>query len=79
VLGRRRVTGHWEKVRPGEAGRRIVEEAREIHAAAVVMTPPPRSAGGSLLGRTIETVLEERPTRIIVEAPPARPRLAKAA
>jgi APA family basic amino acid/polyamine antiporter len=79
VLGRRRVTGHWEKVRPGEAGRRIVEEAREIHAAAVVMTPPPRTAGGSLLGRTIETVLEERPARIIIEAPPAKQRLAKAA
>ena len=30
VRGGRRVTGHWEKVRPGGAGRRIVEEAREI-------------------------------------------------
>jgi APA family basic amino acid/polyamine antiporter len=71
VLGRRRVTGHWEHVRAGEAGRRIVTEARAIHAAAIVMTPPRRSPGGSLLGRTIESVLEDRPCRVIVEAPPA--------
>jgi basic amino acid/polyamine antiporter, APA family len=73
VLGRRRVTGHWEKVRAGEAGRRIVEEARAIKASAIVMTPPRRTPGGSLFGRTIETVLEERPTRVIIEAPPAGP------
>ena len=80
VLGRRRVTGHWEKVRGGEAGRRIVDEARDIRAAAVVLTPPPRTPGGSLFGRTVETVLEERPCRVIVEASPAKPsRLAKAA
>jgi APA family basic amino acid/polyamine antiporter len=77
VLGRRRVTGHWEKVRPGEAGRRIVDEARDIHAAAIVLTPPPRTAGGSLFGRTIETVLEDRPTRVIVESPPPKKALAK--
>jgi basic amino acid/polyamine antiporter, APA family len=79
VLGRRRVTGHWEKVRPGEAGRRIVDEAREIRAAAIVLTPPPRTAAGSLFGRTIEYVLRERPARVIVEAPPARQGLARAA
>src|SRR3954470_24045243 len=71
VLGRRRVTGHWEKVRAGEAGRRIVDEARAIKASAIVMSPPRRTPGGSLLGRTIESVLEDRPTRVIVEAPPA--------
>jgi APA family basic amino acid/polyamine antiporter len=71
VLGRRRVTGHWEKVRAGEAGRRVVQEARAIDAAAVVMTPPRRTPGGSLLGRTIESVLEERPCRVIVELSPA--------
>jgi APA family basic amino acid/polyamine antiporter len=72
VLGRRRVTGHWEKVRAGETGRRVVEEAREIRAAAIVMTPPPRAPGGSLFGRSIEYVLGERPARVIVEAPPAK-------
>jgi APA family basic amino acid/polyamine antiporter len=35
------------------------------------MTPPRRTPGGSLLGRTIETVLEERPCRVIIESPPA--------
>ncbi len=67
VLGGRRVTGHWEKVRAGEAGRRIVEEARDIRARAIVMTPPRRRTGASLLGRTLETVLEQRPCRVIVE------------
>jgi basic amino acid/polyamine antiporter, APA family len=68
VRGGRRVTGHWEKVRPGQAGRRIVEEAREIRARAVVMELPPRRAGSSLFGKTIETVLTERPCRVIIES-----------
>ena len=66
VRGGRRVTGHWEKVRPGQAGRRIVEEAREIRARALVMTLPPRRTGTSLFGRTLETVLAERPCRVII-------------
>src|SRR4051794_17064289 len=68
VLGGRRVTGHWEKVRPGQAGRRIVEEAREINARAVVMTLPPKRTGSSLFGKTLETVLAERPCRVIIES-----------
>ncbi len=68
VRGGRRVTGHWEKVRAGEAGRRIVSEAREIRAAAVVMTLPPKRAGSSLFGRTLETVLTERPCRVIIDS-----------
>ena len=70
ALGGRRVTGHWEKVRRGEAGRRIVEEAREIRARAIVMPMPPRRAGSSLLGRTLEHVLAERPCRVLIESPP---------
>lgn len=73
VLGGRRVTGHWEKVRPGQAGRRVVDEAREIRARAIVLTVPRRRVGSSVLGRTIETVLAERPCRVIVNAPPAEP------
>jgi APA family basic amino acid/polyamine antiporter len=70
VIGGRRVTGHWEKVRPGEAGRRIVDEARAIHARAIVMSAPKRRPAGSLFGRTLETVLAERPCRVIIEAGP---------
>jgi APA family basic amino acid/polyamine antiporter len=66
VTGGRRVTGHWDKVRPGQAGRRIVEEAKEMRARAVVMSLPPRRAGSSLFGKTLETLLAERPCRIII-------------
>jgi len=68
VRGGRRVTGHWEKVRPGQAGRRVVEEAKEIRARAIVMPLPPRRAGSSLFGRTLETVLTERPARVIIDS-----------
>jgi APA family basic amino acid/polyamine antiporter len=68
VRGGRRVTGHWEKVRPGQAGRRIVEEAREIRARALVMSLPPRRTGASLFGKTLETVLAERPCRVIIDS-----------
>jgi basic amino acid/polyamine antiporter, APA family len=70
VIGGRRVTGHWEKVRPGEGGRRIVDEAREVRARAIVMSAPRRKAAGSLFGRTLETVLAERPCRVIIETGP---------
>jgi APA family basic amino acid/polyamine antiporter len=67
VLGGRRVTGHWEKVRPGQGGRRIVEEAREIKARALIMALPRRPrATGSPFGRTLETVLADRPCRVII-------------
>ncbi len=66
--GRRRVSGHFEKVRAGEAGRRIVLEAREIDAAAIVMALPPRRTGSSIFGRTLETVLAERPCRVIIDS-----------
>jgi basic amino acid/polyamine antiporter, APA family len=68
VRGGRRVTGHWEKVRAGEAGRRIVHEARDIRARAIVMALPPRRTGASVFGRTLETVLAERPCRVIIDS-----------
>jgi APA family basic amino acid/polyamine antiporter len=71
VLGGRRVTGHWEKVRPGEAGRRIVDEAKSMRARAIVMPLTPNRRGGApVFTRTHETVLEERPCRVIIEAAP---------
>jgi APA family basic amino acid/polyamine antiporter len=70
VIGGRRVTGHWEKVRPGEGGRRIVDEARAIRARAIVMSAPRRRVTSTLFGRTLETVLSERPCRVIIESLP---------
>jgi hypothetical protein len=46
-----------------------VDEARAMKAAAVVM---PISGQGAGLGRTVETVLRERPTRVILETTPQR-------
>jgi APA family basic amino acid/polyamine antiporter len=66
----RRVSGHSEKVRAGQAGRRIIEEATDMRAAAVVMALPRRIDGASLFGKTIETVLNERPCRVIIESTP---------
>jgi APA family basic amino acid/polyamine antiporter len=66
VRGGRRVSGHWEKVRPGQGGRRVVEEARESRARAIVMSLPPRRTGSSLFGKTLETILAERPCRVII-------------
>jgi len=68
LSGKRRVSGHVEKVRAGEAGRRIVLEAREIKAAAVVMALPRRRTGSSVFGRTLETVLFQRPCRVIIDS-----------
>ena len=48
-----------------------VGEAKEIHAAAIVMPVPERRAGSSLFGRTVETVLAERPCRVIIQSDPA--------
>ena len=44
VQAGRRVSGHWEKVRAGQTGRRIVDEARAMHAEAIVM---PMATDGS--------------------------------
>jgi APA family basic amino acid/polyamine antiporter len=70
LQGGRRVSGHWEKVRAGQAGRRIIEEAQDMRAAAVVMTLPDRVAGTSVFGKTVETVLAERPCRVIIQSRP---------
>lgn len=66
----RRVSGHWDKVRAGQTGRRIVDEARVVHAEAIVM-PMARSGGG--FARALETVLRERPCRVIIESAPQAP------
>jgi APA family basic amino acid/polyamine antiporter len=68
VQAGRRVSGHWVKVRAGQTGRQIVDEARAMRAEAIVM---PLSQDGSGFGRALATVLRERPCRVIVESGPA--------
>jgi APA family basic amino acid/polyamine antiporter len=71
VQAGRRVSGHFEKVRPGQTGRRIIQEAKAMHADAIVM---PMSTTGSGFSRTLETVLRERPCRVIIESTPEQSR-----
>jgi APA family basic amino acid/polyamine antiporter len=70
IHGGRRVSGHVEKIRAGQAGRRIIEEASDMRAAAIVLPLPRRIDGASLFGKTLETVLTERPCRVIIESAP---------
>jgi len=65
LIGGRRVTGHVERVRPAQAGYSISAEAREIDAAAIVVGMRFRK-GTPRYGKTLQTVLGERPCRVIV-------------
>jgi APA family basic amino acid/polyamine antiporter len=69
LQGGRRVSGHWEKVRAGQAGPTIVAEARAMRAAAIIVPLPPRR-GSAIFGSTVEHVLAERPCRVIIESAP---------
>ncbi|MEA2156230.1 MAG: basic amino acid/polyamine antiporter, family, partial [Solirubrobacteraceae bacterium] len=61
----RRVTGRVVKIRAGQGGRVIIDEARTIHSQAIVM-PLPARTGTTVFGKTLETVLAERPCRVII-------------
>jgi basic amino acid/polyamine antiporter, APA family len=65
LIGGQRVTGHIERVRPGQAGYSISEEAKLINAAAVVVWLRYRN-GKPIYDKTLQTVLGERPCRVIV-------------
>ena len=65
LIGGQRVTGHVERVRPGQAGYSIADEAKLINAAAVVVGLRYRN-GAPLYDKTLQTVLGERPCRVIV-------------
>jgi basic amino acid/polyamine antiporter, APA family len=77
IQGGRRVSGHKEKIRAGQAGRRIIEEATDMRASAIVLPLPQRVDGASLFGKTLETVLSERPCRVIIESAPDSTRAAR--
>jgi APA family basic amino acid/polyamine antiporter len=70
LIGGQRVTGHVDRVRPGQAGYAISDEAAEIKAAAVVVGLRYRNHA-PLYDKTLQTVLAERPCRVIVVSDPA--------
>ena len=69
LIGGQRVTGHVERVRPGQAGYSVAAEAELIEAAAVVIGLRYRN-GTPLYDKTLQTVLGERPCRVIVVSDP---------
>jgi basic amino acid/polyamine antiporter, APA family len=65
LIGGQRVTGHVERVRPGQDGYSICGEAREVDAAAVVVGMRFRN-GAPRYDKALQTVLGDRPCRVIV-------------
>jgi len=78
LIGGLRVTGHLERVRPGQAGQAVIDEVKAIRAAAIVMPLSYRN-GRPLYGKTLQTVLGKRPARVIVAAEPGEKKLHAAA
>jgi APA family basic amino acid/polyamine antiporter len=78
LIGGLRVSGHVHRVRPNQAGHSIVEEADEMKASALVMGLRYRN-GVPLYNKTIQTILAERPCRVIIVGEPGRARVGAAA
>jgi APA family basic amino acid/polyamine antiporter len=57
--------------RTGEAGRRIVQEAEEINARAIIFPLKP-DVSGSLFSPAVQKVLAERPCRVILTSEPVQ-------
>jgi APA family basic amino acid/polyamine antiporter len=75
LIGGLRVSGHVHRVRPNQAGHSIAEEAEEMKASALVIGLRYRD-GRPLYGKTLQTILGERPCRVIVVGEPGRARAA---
>jgi APA family basic amino acid/polyamine antiporter len=73
LIGGLRVSGHVHRVRPNQAGHSISEEAEEMEASALVVGLRYRD-GRPLYGKTLQTLLAERPCRVIVVGEPERAR-----
>jgi APA family basic amino acid/polyamine antiporter len=69
LVGGQRVTGHVQRIRPGQAPKAIIEEAESIRASAIVMQLTYRGRT-PLYGKTLQGVLGHRPCRVIVAADP---------
>lgn len=65
LLAGRRLTGHVEQVRAGEAGRRVIEQAALMKARAIVAAVHPDPVG-SLFTQSVQSILAERPCRVIL-------------
>lgn len=70
LIGGQRVTGHVARVRPGQAGYSVADEAAEIKAGAIVIGMRYRN-GVPLYDKTLQTILGERPCRVIVVSDPS--------
>ncbi len=68
-----RVTGQVQRVRAGQGGAAIIARAKELEAAAIVMQLGYRN-GTPQYGRSLQTVLAQRPCRVIVAASPEHAR-----
>jgi APA family basic amino acid/polyamine antiporter len=77
LIGGLRVTGHVERIRPGQAGYSIAKEAKQINARAIVIGMRHRN-GRPRFDDTIRTVLSERPCRVIVVSDGAGERAGRA-
>jgi APA family basic amino acid/polyamine antiporter len=73
-----RIRGRTVRVRPGEAGHKIVREAIDARSEAIVMPMPRRRPSGKPLSPTLAVVLAKRPARVIIDSAPAYPLTAKA-
>jgi APA family basic amino acid/polyamine antiporter len=69
LIGGQRVTGHVARVRPGQSGYSVADEAAEIKAEVIVMGLRYRR-GVPLYDKMLQTVLGERPCRVIVVSDP---------
>lgn len=69
LIGGQRVSGHVQRIRPGQAPKAIIEEAESIRASAIVMQLTYRGRT-PLYGKTLQGVLGHRPCRVIVAADP---------
>jgi APA family basic amino acid/polyamine antiporter len=69
LIGGQRVTGHVARVRPGQAGYSVADEAGLIKAEAIVIGLR-RRGSVPLYDKMLQTVLGERPCRVIVVSDP---------
>ena len=67
-----RVHGAIVRVRPGEAGHRIVREAQRARAQAIVMAMPHHGPARGL-SKTMQIVLRKRPCRVLIDSAAAQP------